>query len=760
MRQIHIRTLRLAGSGLLATSVAGLCLEQRARAEHQPSSTAVSHSNTAKSQAALAFAARSSLRFESNRGQLEDDVRFLARGKGFGLYLGRDGATLALTRDQSKQQHAKPGSVPAANLEQAILSMRVVGGRSVEPIGERELSGKSNYFVGGDRSKWKTGVENYASVRYENVLPGVSVVYYGNAGRELEYDLLLAPGTDARSVELSFEGADSIRIDSDGSAVLNLRGGGELRKPAPIAYQTSDSGARTIVASRYELRNGKLGFVLGDYDRSRELCIDPAVLYSTYLGGSSYDQAFSVASDEAGNSYVVGYTSSTLFPTINPVQPSLAGGVYDAFVCKLDAAGAFVYATFLGGTAADIGYAIASDAAGNAYLTGVTYSTDFPTQSPLQAVAGGKQDAFVAKLNATGSALVYSTYLGGSQDDYAESIAVGASGTFVAGSTFSANFPKVAPLQAALNGTGDAFVSKLNAAGSALVYSTYLGGSMIDIAHGVAVDASGNALVVGTTLSNNYPVASPLQATFGGGASDAFVSKLNAAGSAFLFSTYLGGVFTDEGNGVAVHSSGLATVVGSTTSNNFPVVNAPQPNLASAGQSDAFVTRFNAGGSALLFSSYLGGTGDDLARSVGVDSSNSAYVVGSTQSSNFPQARSIPGQAAYHGAGDGFATAVDPSGSPFYYSTYLGGSAEDHAVSVAVQLSGLTHVVGNTYSSDFPVFHGVFPNAIGSQDGFLTRLPGIAVAAPASNRWSFVLLAGLLLGAGALGLSLMQKRPA
>jgi len=755
MKPVHVRTLRLVGSAIFATSVVGLCREQRARARNEPSSPALTagvHAGNTTS--------RASLRFESNHGQFEPRVRYLARGKGFGLYLSPEGATLALIRNHGNQ-HPAPGSLPDASaLEQKLLSMRVVAGRRVEPIAEQELPTKSNYFVGRDQSRWKTGVENYASIRYENVLPGVSVVYYGNEGRELEYDLLLAPGADPHAVEIAFDGADSIRIDQDGSAVLSLPGGGELRKPAPFSYQIDRSGARTMVASRYELRNGKLGFVVGRYDHSRELTIDPSILYSTYLGGSSYDQAYGAATDESGNSYVVGYTSSTLFPTINPLQPSLAGGVYDAFVCKLDASGALVYSTFLGGTGADLGYAIAADAAGNAYVTGITFSTDFPTRLPMQASIGGKQDAFVAKLNPTGSALVYSTYLGGSQDDYAQSIAVGATGTFVAGSTFSANFPKVSPLQATLSGTSDAFVSKLNAAGSALAYSTYLGGSMADSARGVAVDASGNAVVVGSTLSSNYPVASPLQATFGGGASDAFVSKLNAAGSAFLFSTYLGGVFTDEANGVAVHSSGLVTVVGNTTSNNFPTVNAPQTTLASAGHSDGFVTRLNGVGSSLSFSTYLGGAGDDVASSVGVDALNSAYVVGSTDSSDFPQARSIPGQAAYHGAVDGFATGIDPSGSPLYYSTYLGGSDEDHAVGVAVQSNGLTHVIGNTYSSNFPVFHGVFSNIVGSQDGFVTRLPGIAPAAPASNHWNVFLLAGVLLGAGAIAVSLTQKRVA
>ena len=737
MKVQPIRRLRQAGSGLVLASLAGLSFQNRAQAQRAPSEAV----------RARADEARSTLRFEPNQGQLEERVRYLARGRGYALYLERTGATLVLSHSDRVR---------------SVLSMRIVGGRDVEPTGEGPLSGASNYFVGSQRSSWTTGVQNYRSVRYENVLPGVTAIYYGSAGRELEYDLVLAPGANPRGVELAFEGAESMRIESDGSVVLRLPGGDELRKPAPVAYQLSDSGTRIAIASRYELRGGaKLGFAVGAYDSSRELRIDPVLLYSTYLGGSSYDQAYGAATDPAGNTYLVGYTSSTLFPTIDPLQATLAGGVYDAFVCKLSPTGSILYATFLGGKGADLGYAIAADALGNAYVAGVTFSTDFPTVSPLQASAGGKQDAFVAKLNANGAALVYSTYLGGSQDDFAQGIAVNAAGNaFVAGTSFSNNFPTALALQPALNGTSDAFLSKLTASGSSLVYATFLGGSNGESAQGVAVDSAGNATVVGFTGSNNYPLAAPVQATFGGGTYDAFVSKFNVAGSTLLSSTYLGGAGNDEASGVAVQANGQATVVGSTFSANFPIASAQQPNLASAGHSDAFVTRFTPSGTGLAFSTFLGGSGDDRAGGVGVDSNNSAYVVGSTDSSNFPQARSIPGQSTYHGAIDGFVTAVDPSGSPFYYSTYLGGSDEDHAVSVAVQAGGLTHVVGNTSSTNFPVQSAPISTIVGAQDGFVTRLPGIPVGVPANNRWNAFFLASLLLGVGLLGASVARKQHA
>ena len=753
------RTLRVVSLGLLTASSLGVPGERHAHAERAVPETRTSDGTRVPQSASLAHPIGSPLHFEPNRGHADSSPGYLARGKGYQLSLGTHGATLALLRGDFVESGPHASSAARASARTpVIITMHVVGGRNVEPVGEAALASTSHYFVGSDSAKWRPSVENYARVRYEGVLPGVDLVYYGNAERELEYDWRLAPFVSPRSIEVAFDGVESIRIETDGSAVLRLPGGAELRKPAPTAYQTSAGGERVTVACRYQLRGRHLGFVVDGHDPSRALVIDPVLLYSTYLGGSSHDQMFGAATDAAGNTYLVGYTSSTLFPTFDPLQPTLAGGVYDAFVCKLNASGALVYSTFLGGHGSDFGYAIAADAAGNAYVTGVTFSTDFPTRSALQPAPGGKQDAFVAQISPDGSALVYSTYLGGSEDDYAQGIALNAGSAFVVGASFSNNFPKLAPLQATLRGSSDAFLSKLSPSGTSLVYSTYLGGGDMDAAHGVGVDAAGNATVVGTTGSNNFPLVAPLQPSFGGGSYDAFVSKLNAAGSALLYSTYLGGTFNDEAFAVAVQSSGPATVVGATISSNFPVRGAPQPNLASAGESDAFVTRLNAAGTSLIYSTYLGGSGDDSASSVGLDASNSAYVVGSTNSNDFPQNRSITGQSSYHGQSDGFISALDPSGAPFYYSSYLGGSGEDHAVGVAVQPNGLTHVVGNTVSSDFPVLNAVLSNIVGAQDGFVTRLPGIPVAVPANGRSDFWLLASALFGTGLLDAALRRRR--
>jgi hypothetical protein len=385
-----------------------------------------------------------------------------------------------------------------------------------------------------------------------------------------------------------------------------------------------------------------------------------ALIYSTYLGGTGDEQALGIAVDASGNASVTGYTTSTDFPTQHPLQGSNHAGHYGtAFVTKLNGAGsALVYSTYLGGSSDEVGNAIAADASGNAYVTGSTTSTDFPTQNPLQASRNGAlADVFVTKLNAAGSALIYSTYLGGSGGDEGHGIAVDASGNaYVTGSTYSTDFPTQNPLQALPHGNAEAFVTKLNAAGSALIYSTYLGGSSEDKPWGIAADASGNAYVTGSTGSYDFPTQNPLQASNLLGSVDAFVTKLNAAGSALVYSTYLGGSNTDEGRGITVDASGNVYVTGSTTSIDFPSRNPLQASFH--GYQDAFVTMLNAAGSALLFSTYLGGSSYDAGRSIAVGASGNAYVTGATLSTDFPTQK--PLQGANHGHYDAFVARISP----------------------------------------------------------------------------------------------------
>jgi hypothetical protein len=594
--------------------------------------------------------------------------------------------------------------------------MKLLGANPASDVsGVDEMPGKSNYFIGNDAKKWHTNVPMYAKVKYKSVYSGIDLVYYGNQ-RQLEYDFVVAPGADPRRIQLGVRGARKISRIEDGDLVLAMDAG-EIRWHKPVAYQEK-GGARQEIAVRYAI-NGKnrVGFQVADYDLRRPLFIDP-LIYSTYLGGSGGDQCTGIAVDNLGNAYVTGNTASTDFPTKNPLQPSYNGGA-DAFVAKLNPSGsALVYSTYLGGSGGDGGYGIAVDSSGNAYITGQTSSTNFPTMSPLQpSIGGGYYDAFVAKLNATGSALVYSTYLGGSGADWGYSVAVDSSGNaYVTGYTGSANFPTMNPLQPASgsNGVnGDAFLAKFDSTGSALVYSTYLGGSGFDEGLAVAADNFGNAYVTGLSDSTDFPTMNPLQPTCGGNGC-AFVAKLNPTGSALLYSTYLGGSGGDAGQGIAVDSLGNAYVTGWTASTNFPTMNPLQPANAGGG-ADAFVTKLNPAGSALVYSTYLGGSGTDFAVGIAVDSVGNAYVTGFTASTNFPTMS--PLQPSFGGGYyDAFVAKLNATGSALVYSTYLGGSLDDNGTGVAVDSSGNAYVTGYTLSTDFPTMNPLQPtNADGGR---------------------------------------------
>jgi hypothetical protein len=694
---------------------------------------------------AAAPAGAAGARFEPNRGQWDARVRFLARGRGHGLALTDEGATLSLLRSRGDLRRG-PG-----RFQQATVAMHVAGGRAVPPVGLDPLPGSSNYFVGRDRARWASGVGGFARARYPRVLPGVDLVFYGAPEGRLEYDLVLDAGVDAAAIGLRFDGARSLHLDASGSAVLTLPGGDEIRQPPPVAYQ-EDGGRRTLVAARYTLRpDGTLGFVIGPHDGARPLVIDPALAYSTYLGGSAADAAFGVAVDLAGNAYVTGYTTSANFPTVGVSLPHL-GGV-DLFVSKLSPSGAaLVYSSYLGGSGDDVGLGIAVDASGSAYVAGYTTSPDFPVASAFQATSGGATDGFVAKLSASGSALVYSTYLGGGADDQAQAVAVDASGrAYVTGQTFSPNFPRSAPLQGTFGGERDAFVTKLATAGNALLYSTFLGGSYDDFGQGIAVDGAGNAYVGGYTFSTDFPTVNPLQATGAAGFyADAFVSKINGAGLALVYSTYLGGSADEQAYGLAVDASGSVTIAGYTSSSDLPTVAAIQPKFQ-GGNTDGFVSRLDPSGSSLVFSTYLGGSGDDLIYGLAGNGLGRVHVTGYTTSADFPLTK-FPPQATLAGGYDAFAAALAPTGS-LLLSTYLGGSGTDYGLAVAATGSSF-FVVGQTNSTNFRTAVALQPVPGGLDDAFVARLVLDSQVPVSDQRTMLVLMVALVV----LGIAFLARR--
>jgi len=493
------------------------------------------------------------------------------------------------------------------------------------------------------------------------------------------------------------------------SARLNATGDIGQRTPVETHY---------VLTGRNQVR-----FHVDGYDRSRPLIIDPVLSYSTYLGGSSNDYGYSIAVDGSGNAYVTGYTLSANFPALHAFQPAKHGHWDAFVAELNESGTALVYSTFLGGSGDDYSEGIAVDGSGNAYVIGFTTSTNFPTAYPIQPTNHGAGDAFVAKLSAGGSALVYSTYLGGSGIDYGRSIAVDSAGNaYVTGYTSSTDFPTVNPLQPTNHGGPpwcpcDGFVAKINAAGSALVYSTYLGGNSDDGPHHIAVDGFGNAYVTGETYSTDFPTVNPIQATLHG-VQDAFVSKLSADGSGLVYSTYLGGKQTDFGHGIAVDGSGNAYVTGYTNSSDFPTLNPLQANKG--GGQDAFVAKLNATGSALLYSTYLGGSANDEGIGIAVDQSGNTYVTGYTLSADFPLAN--PLQTTNRGLADAFVAELNPDGSALTYSTYLGGSSNDYGYGVAVDVLGNVYVTGRTSSRDFPTADPIQTANHGHYDAFVAKL--------------------------------------
>jgi len=677
------------------------------------------------------------LSFEQNEGQADRRVKFLARSNGYSLFLTSSGAVLSFSNPSPRPKGAHtidPPPSPAASLspqEAAAFELHLVGARkNPEITGRGLLPGVANYFIGANPANWRANVPTFASVAYHDVYPGIDLIFYQRCGK-LEYDFVVRPGADPARIRLRIPGGH-IRQDLATGDLL-LGGARDLRIQNPVSYQLS-AGSQRPVSARFLLKSPtEIAFHLGDYDRSRALVIDPVFSYSTYFGGSGTDQAYGVAADSSGNAYTVGYTTSADFPVSqDPLQPALQGQS-NIFVFKMNSNGsALLYSTYLGGSYEDYGYAIAVDSLGNAYVTGSTGSADFPLVNPYQSTLKGSEDAFVAKINPSGSALLFSTYLGGSGSDCANGIAVDAAGSaYVVGCTDSPDFPVLNAAQTSLGGDFDAFVTKLSPSGSALVYSTYLGGAGADEAYAVALDSDRDAYVTGGATSPDFPTANALQPAYQG-SFDAFVTKLSPDGSTFLYSTYLGGYGIDIGAGIAVDSSKSAYVTGYTNSGNFPTVN-PLNGKFQGSNDEAFVSKLAPDGSSLLYSTYLGGSMEETASAIAVDSTGNAYVAGTTYSNDFPAINAL--QPAFGGGQtDAFFSMLNPSGSLLLVSTFLGGSGSDYAAAIAVDPFGKVYVAGSTGSVDFPVSGGLQPNYAGNSDAFVSK---ISLAIPGDFSGSF-----------------------
>jgi hypothetical protein len=664
---------------------------------------------TAESVPAVPAPARIRPHFEPNAGQAPAGAKFVSR---------RDGLLLLLSETAFEYRSRK----------HSIRIEPVHSNSAVRMEGLAPTSGVSHYLKGAVPSRWRTGVPHFERVRYEALYPGIDLVYY-SAASGYEFDFLLQPGADVRQIALKADGARRVYLSGPGDLTLEAGGGSSIVLKKPFVYQIVD-GQRKEVAAAYRLESGSvIRFAVGSYDQTKPLVIDP--ITSTYLGGRDVDIVTAVALDSNSNIYVTGYTTSTDFArSATPYKGTLVPGDADAFVMKLNPGGtAILYSTFLGGASADFGRAIAVDSSGSAYITGSTIGRFPVTAGAFREITNVAPAVFVAKLSPAGDALVYSTYLDGAGAGQAIRVD-GAGNAYIGGFTYTATFTTTpGALQSAYGGGTDAFVTKLNPTGTAQVYSTFLGGSNEDQVTGLRVDAAGAVYVTGFTASSNFPTTSGVIRTLYGGATDAFVAKVNAAGTALVYSTYLGGSNTDRAFGLDVDSSGNAYVTGQTASSSFPTTGGAYQTGFAGGGFDAFVAKLNPGATALLYSTYLGGSGNcsladpfrlyqcDAGHGISIDSAGKAFVTGFA-GPGFPLVSAD--QQTHGGNGDAFVAQLNETGTALGFSTYLGGGSGDLGLAV-VRGPSITIAVGITTSADFPASGSALQaaNGGGSMEGFL-----------------------------------------
>jgi hypothetical protein len=766
---LHREALVLTGLSLVLIYLGALALFLRAAsgqagepgpavpaaaARHSAALGSQSNRATATARATASYASLP-LSFEVNRGQADASIQFLSRGKGYVLLLTRSAALLSLKAPKPSADQlahlagtATQAAAQEASTESSVVRMELVGADPQTQVsGAAPLPGKVNYFIGSDPAKWRSGVPTYAKVHYAGVYPGIDLVYYGNHG-QLEYDFVLAPHADPGRIRLRFGGAKHVAVDANGD--LNVAAStGQVSFHTPVVYQQRDGRRQPVAGSFALLAGNSVGFRLGSYDHSQPLVIDPTLVYSTYLGGSGFtgDNAAGIAIDKDGNAYIAGSTNSTDFPVVtgsyDTTDPATSEHV--VFITKLNAAGtAEVYSTYLGGTWGDWAEAIALDSDGNAYVTGYTWSPNFPVttgayQTTNVGWAHSVVNAFITKLSADGSSLVYSTYLGGTgtlsiYGDTADAIAVDSAGNaYVTGEAYSTNFPVTSGVYQATNKAtqsgSNVFVTELSADGTGLVFSTYLGGSGIDLlgdtGHAIAIDGGGNVYVAGGSYSTDFPTTKGAYQTknyaTSNKATNAFAAKLNPTGTALVYSTLLGGAGSADGGdtayGLAVDSAGDAYVAGEAYSGAYPVTKGAFQTTnygANYLSSNVFVTKLDPAASGLVYSTFIGGGGSvegpgDAAHGLALDSYGDAYIAGRTYSPYYPVTVNAY-QTARNENDDcePFVTVVDAAGSGLIYSTYFGGSGSDSAAGLATDGKGNIYFAGTTYSGDFPVTKGAF----------------------------------------------------
>ncbi len=710
------------------------------------------------------------LLFIPNQGQYDRRVAYAVQGRDKSIFFSNEGLAFVLSGPVDSPPAGKPRTVrdlaphepgPPMPQQRWTIKLDFVDANPEARPESLEQAGTVISYFKGQPEEWRTGLQASGKIIYRDLWPGIDLIYSGTVHR-LKYDFIVHPGADPARIRLSCRGADGVAVTPSGEMELTTPLG-TLRDEMPKAWQERDDGRQEDVAVAYALKGPAggvevaalapdqsgaatparldssqkqqvYGFTVGDYDRTRTLVLDPEMLvYCGFLGGSGNDYGQGIAVDSSGSAYVTGYTFSTQATFPETVGPDLShnGGSYDVFVAKVRADGTgLIYCGYIGGSGQEIGQGIAVDSSGSAYVTGWTNSTEasFPEiTGPLLIYSGGN-DVFVARLDATGTDLLYCGYLGGINDDVGQAIAVDSGGNaYITGYTEGGFLVGVGPYLTYNGGASDAFVAKINAGGGGL-YSGYIGGSNLDYGTGIAVDSSGNAYVTGYTNSasdDGFPVRVGPSLLHQGNY-DVFVAKVNSAGSPpLVYGGYIGGSANDYGQGIAVDSSGNAYVTGSTSSSpytGFPVT--VGPGLTHNIGADAFAAKIKADGTGLTYCGYIGGAGTDYGRGVAVDSGGNAYITGETTSTQTSFPVSLGPDLTHNGGFDVFVAKVQTNGSGLASCGYLGGTEDDYGRGIAVDSNGNAYVVGYTTSTQttFPVTVGPDLSHNGSSDAFIAKL--------------------------------------
>jgi len=632
----------------------------------------------------------------------ETGASFTARVPGFGVDLQPSAALFHLRSSQ--------------------LRMTFAGSRQTAPVGAAPLPGVSNYFKGNQRSMWRAGVPHYSRVRYPQIYEGIDLEFYG-AGRRLEYDFIVAPHADAAAIHFQLHDAQRLSLAAGGDLIA-VAPSGELTLLAPVAYQMHN-GKRQIVSSRFRVHQSTVSFELGDYDHSRTLVIDPVITFSTFLGGGDTDVATAMVLDSQSNIYVTGYTRSQNFPVpTGKTQPS--PGNEDVFVLKLNpSASQIIYSTFIGGNDAERPVGIATDTAGNVVIAGNTNSADYPHNSGGFEPPGSAM--FISRLSADGSSVLSSIFFGDAGPGSLSGLAIDAqANVYVAGFTSDQGFPTTdGALQPAKKLDYDGFVAKLPPSLSSVTYSTLLGGDGADRINAIILDATGSAYVTGQTNSSNFPVTTGAYVSTNRGASDAFVARINATGTALVFSAILSGTGDDYGQRLALAPGNNILVAGLTLSDSFPVTSGVFQPLRPQFATAAFLTKLNASGSALVYSTYFGaGSAYYDVRGiaqVASDSADNAYLAGYGFGNGMP---TTPGalQSPSPGLQDGFLARFTSTADILNYSTFIGSAGDDALNAMVLDASANVYLAGSASSSNFPVLSAVQPTYGGATDAFVMKI--------------------------------------